>query len=76
MTTPSPNHQKAARRELDRVFENDANTWAIHYACESLFNRADDSSPRITAIAVRNLRSGQCHSFSLHHTAEVRGIPK
>ena len=76
MTTPNPSRQKAARRELDRVFENDANTWAIHYACESLFNRTDDSSPRITAIAVRNLRSGQCNSFSLHHTAEIRGLTK
>ena len=72
---PIPKQQKDARSQLGRVFDNSPNTWVIHYACEDLYNRVDHS-PRVTAIAVCNLRTEESRSFSLHHTAETMGIPK
>ena len=71
---PNYKRQKAARKELEKAFSNATNTWAIHYACESLYNKPDGKSPRITAIAARNLRSEQTKLFSIHRQADVDGI--
>lgn len=62
--------RKQAKAELHRLFEHPDNVLAIHYSCESFYDRPDGSSPRITSIAVRNLASGQTHSFSIHQLAE------
>ena len=56
--------------ELSQVVNNAANVVVIHYSCESFYERANGSSPRITSIAVRNLASGQTASFSIHQVAE------
>ncbi len=47
-------------------------TIVIHYSCESFYDRADGSSPRITSIAVYNIGSGQTNSFSIHQKAEIK----
>lgn len=47
-----------------------ANVVVIHYSCESFYDRPGGKSPRITSIAVRNLKSGQTTSFSIHQIAE------
>jgi hypothetical protein len=47
---------------------------AIHYSCESFYDRPDGRSPRVTSIAVRNLSNAQTHSFSIHQIAEKAGI--
>lgn len=44
----------------------------IHYSCESFYDRGDGPSPRITSIAVRNLRSRQTTSFSIQKVAEIK----
>jgi hypothetical protein len=62
--------RRAAKKELDRLFEAPHSVLAIHYSCESFYDRPDGSSPRITSIAVRNLASGQTVSFSIHQLAE------
>jgi hypothetical protein len=49
--------------------------WIIHYSCESFYDRPNGQSPRITSIAVRNVRSGQTRSFSIHQVAEQQGVP-
>lgn len=72
---PIPKQQKNARNQLGQLFDNQHSTWAIHYACEDLYNRID-RSPRVTAIAMCNLRTEESRSFSLHHTAESMGIAK
>lgn len=59
-----------ARRIIDDMFERAGQVNVIHYSCESFYDRADGSSPRITSIAVRNLDSGQTKSFSIHQMAE------
>lgn len=62
--------RKQAKAQLARLFEHPENVLAIHYSCESFYDRPDGSSPRITSIAVRNLASGQTVSFSIHQLAE------
>lgn len=73
MTTPDPGKQKIGRAKLESVFADSANTWVIHYSCESFYDRPNGASPRITSIAVRQLDSGQTLSFSIHQVAEERG---
>jgi len=62
--------RRAAKAELVRLFHAPQSVLAIHYSCESFYDRPDGSSPRITSIAVRNLGSGQTVSFSIHQLAE------
>ena len=73
MTAPDPGKQKIGRAKLESVFADSANTWVIHYSCESFYDRPNGASPRITSIAVRQLDSGQTLSFSIHQVAEERG---
>ena len=71
-------HRHAAHKEgrklLDEVFAKAEHCWIIHYSCESFYDRPDGRTARVTSIAVRNLRSGQTHSFSIHKVAELAGI--
>lgn len=66
--------RKAVIQKMDTLLENSQNTLAIHYSCESFYDKTDDKSPRITSIAVRNFDSGQTNSFSIHQIAEEKKI--
>lgn len=46
----------------------------IHYSCESFYDIKDGRTPRITSIAVRNFKSGQTYSFSIHKSAELKKL--
>ena len=63
-----------AKQMLATIFDNSKNVVVVHYSCESFYDRADGSSPRITSIAVRNLGTGQTASFSIHQLAERDGL--
>jgi hypothetical protein len=73
----SATNKLARRREaiaaIERVFK-ETNVNVIHYSCESFYNKTDGNSPRITSIAIRNLRSGQTSSFSIHQIAERKKL--
>ena len=75
MAAPDTERQKDARNRLDTLFDNAFNVFVVHYSCESLHDRSDGRSPRITSIAVRNLENAQTESFSIHKIAEIRGVP-
>lgn len=75
MTAPNPAKQKASSAKLESAFADAANTWVIHYSCESFYDRPNGASARITSIAVRRLESGQTLSFSIHQVAEEKGVP-
>lgn len=62
--------RREAKKDLSRIFEAPDNVCVIHYSCESFYDRNDGTSPRVTSIAARNLRSGQTSSFSIHQVAE------
>ncbi|NCC62194.1 MAG: hypothetical protein EOM12_14920 [Verrucomicrobiae bacterium] len=67
--------QVAARKELEEIWSHPENVNVIHYSCESFYDRPDGSSPRITSIAVRNLKTGQTQSFSIHKFGELHKYP-
>ena len=62
--------RREAKAQLAQITENRDNVVAVHYSCESFYDRPDGASPRITSIAVRNLATGQTTSFSIHQLAE------
>lgn len=63
-------HFREAKGQLTEINKKRDNVVFIHYSCESLYDRPDGTSPRITSIAVRNLATGQTKSFSIHQIAE------
>jgi hypothetical protein len=65
---------REARRVIEGLIARGENTLVIHYSCESFYDRNDGRTPRITSIAVRNIGTGQTHSFSIHKVAELKGI--
>lgn len=74
MPAPYPDQRRKALDALAALFANSANTRVIHYSCESLSDREDGRSARVTSIAVRRLDSAQTASFSIHGTAEKQGV--
>lgn len=60
-----------ARDRLARLFAHPASVFVIHYACQSLVQDERQGSPRVTAIAARNLETGDVASFSIHAEAEL-----
>jgi len=62
-------------REVEDLFKKESHVLIVHYSCESLYDRENGQTPRITSIAVRNFASGQTESFSIHIAAELSGCP-
>ena len=65
------------RKRLNEIYDESINAYLIHYSCES-FYAPDGQSPlanstRVTSIAVRNLKSGQTKTWSIHKSAELDG---
>jgi len=66
--------RKKARGQISRLSQDSSHTLAIHYSCESFYDIVDGRTPRITAIAVRFLQTGQSIIFSIHKIAEKRHV--
>lgn len=66
--------RREADRRLSELMTNQRMLLVVHYSCESFLDREDGRSPRVTSIAVRNIGTGQTHSFSLHMVAERDGV--
>lgn len=75
MGAPNPVRQRAARRRLDELFARDSTVFVIHYACQSFNQSQAHGSPRIAAIAVRNLADGRTTTFSIHQELELGRVP-
>lgn len=67
--------RRKALDQLHAIGNRQEGTLIIHYSCESFYDRADGSTPRITSIAVKNFVSGQTESFSIHKIAELTHLP-
>lgn len=61
---------REAKKQLSELEAKRSHVIAIHYSCESFYDRPDGTSPRITSIAARNLATAQTTSFSIHQFAE------
>jgi hypothetical protein len=66
--------RKDTRKEIDKLSEKSDQVLLIHYSCESFYDIKDGRTPRVTSIAVRNLKSAQTESFSIHKIAERSGV--
>jgi hypothetical protein len=73
METPLKTRSKAKELLVD-ARKTAHNSLIIHYSCESLDDKDDGRSPRITSIAIRRLDNAQTVSFSLHKIAEKMKI--
>jgi hypothetical protein len=71
VASPNPTRQKEARARLGRLLEHPSTVFVVHYACESFEQGQGYASPRVTAIALRNLGSGATASFSIHAEVEL-----
>lgn len=67
--------ERAASRQLvEKLFQDAHRVFVVHYSCESFYENATGASLRVTSIAIRNLKSAQTKSWSLHATAELLGM--
>ncbi len=66
--------KKAKQNEMADIWQLSKFSWVIHYSCESFYDVEYGKTPRTTSIAVRNLKSGQTMSFSIHKIAEQEQI--
>jgi hypothetical protein len=74
MAAPNPARQRAAHARLRQLFAHPTSVFVVHYACQSFGQTQQQGSPRIAAIAIRNLDSGQTTSFSIHQELELRRL--
>jgi hypothetical protein len=65
---------RTALKTIEELLEQSPSVNIIHYSCESFYDRPEGRTPRVTSIAVRNMKTGQTHSFSIHKTAELLNV--
>lgn len=63
-----------ARKILDKIEKSPELYYFIHYSCESFFDTKGSRTPRVCAIAIKSVATGQIESFSIHEYAEILGI--
>ena len=68
-------NRREARRQLDDIWTDPNNISVIHYSCEGFYENLESSggSSRIASIAIRNLKTDQTRTFSIHKFAELKG---
>lgn len=66
--------RKEVRQRLDAINNRRDMCLVVHYSCESFYDIKDGRTPRVTSIAVRQFSSGQTSSFSIHKSAELKGV--
>jgi hypothetical protein len=74
MALPNPERQKSARQTLADLLNAPAGVHAIHYACRSFHDAEQVATPRVTAIALHALDTGQTVAFSIQQEAETLGL--
>ena len=67
--------RRQARDQVFELMDKRENVLIIHYSCESFAGRDAGTSPRITAIGIRYAANAQTHTFSIHSSAEIKGVP-
>ena len=66
--------RKETRQEMISLYEKSDQVLLIHYSCESFYDIKYGRTPRVTSIAVRNLKTAQTESFSVPKIAERSDI--
>lgn len=58
--------RKKVLKEIERIIDNSQDALIIHYSCESFYDRDDGKTPRVTSIAVRNLKFASCIPYPMN----------
>ncbi|KQX38198.1 hypothetical protein ASD04_11300 [Devosia sp. Root436] len=66
--------RREVRQRFEEINKRRDMVLVIHYSCESFYDIKDGRTPRVTSIAVRQFASGQTTSFSIHKSAELKGV--
>jgi hypothetical protein len=71
--SPRLRERKEGLTYLKEITKDKSKCFVIHYSCES-FITSHGRTPRVTSICIRNLKTAQVVSFSIHLHAQFRGI--
>src|SRR5262249_18383143 len=71
LAAPNPQRQREARETLARLLGHPAAVYVLHYACQSFDQPGGRGSPRVTAIAARNVGTGETVTFSINTEIEL-----
>lgn len=58
---------------LQEIIKDKSKCFIIHYSCES-FITSHGKTPRVTSICIRNLKTSQVVSFSIHLQSQFKGL--
>ncbi len=58
---------------INELLKDKAKCYIIHYSCESFITN-HGRTPRVTSISIRNLKTAQTKSFSIHLQAQISGV--
>ncbi|MFJ2363661.1 hypothetical protein ACIPIN_08145 [Pseudomonas sp. NPDC087697] len=62
-----------SRKLIEDLYEDSQRVYVVHYSCESFYENSTGGSTRVTSIAIRNLKTAQTRSWSIHKAAELQG---
>jgi hypothetical protein len=71
LAAPHPERQRQARDKIAQLFAHPGSVLLIHYACQRLDQDQRHGTPRVTAVAIRNLDSGEVTAYSIQAEAEL-----
>lgn len=65
--------RKKSRQLIEDLYSDSMNVYVVHYSCESFYENSTGGSTRVTSAAIRNLKTAQTKSWSIHKAAELDG---
>lgn len=71
--SPRLRERRQGLESLSDLMKDKGKCYIIHYSCES-FITSHGRTPRVTAICVRNLKTAQTRSFSIHLKAQTMAL--
>ncbi len=71
-TSPRLKERRQGFDQLKEILKDKVKCYIIHYSCES-FITSHGRTQRITSICIRNLKTAQTTSFSIHLQAQIEG---
>lgn len=74
MAPPNPARQRLARAKLDEIYTQPSSAFVVHYACQSFDEEDQRGALRVTAVAARNLGTGETTAFSIGSEAKLAGL--
>jgi hypothetical protein len=73
LNSPRLRERKEGFDLLNELLKDKVKCYVIHYSCESFITN-HGKTPRVTSICIRNLKTAQTKSFSIHLQAQLAGI--